>query len=132
MTMLTIDEAKAVSPLAAAVLEQLGGDEEDVQTAIDAAMNGADGGFHGFTYTRDCVDFVVKHREIITQAVEGMASDLGEDPIAFVRGFNCLDDDTPTRDIARALYGGGEADDQVMNALAWFALEEVGQGLDNA
>jgi len=94
----------------------------------DIARHGIDGGFAGFTYYSDTSKFFRRNRADIVEIVREMAEDFGQEPIAFVAGFNSLDDDTETREsIARCLYGGRLSDDDVIveNALAWFAGEEV-------
>lgn len=128
----TVAAATESHPLAPAVLRQLGGGADAVQSALDAAEHGADGGFPGFTYYSDTCEFVKRNRKAIADAVEQMADDLGEDLIAMVRGFRCLEDDTPSKAIALALFAGGDGDDVMLveNALAWFALEEVGRAIE--
>jgi len=134
--MITLKEAYQRHPLAKAVLNQLGGGVEAIQSAKEAGEHGADAGWPGFTYYSDTCAFTKGHRRAIAEAVEEMAEQLGEDPIRMVKGFNCLDKNTTTRAVAVALYGGRarNGDDeatQVENALAWFALEEVGRALED-
>lgn len=120
-------------PLQQAVLDQIG-DDDARQIAIDAGNNGANAGWSGFTYYSDTCAFASQHRTAIAACVSEMAEEMGEGVIEFVRGFNCLDDETPDQAIAAALWGTCGDDDDVMqveNALAWFALEEVGRALDN-
>jgi hypothetical protein len=73
------------------------------------------------------VKFFKSHRQLIVDLVREEAQEFGQDPIAFVAGFGCLEDDFETREeIARALYGRmGKDDYLVANALSWFAAEEV-------
>lgn len=134
----TVAAAMKAHPLAPAVLRQLGGGADAVTSAIDAANHGADGGFGGFIYYTETCAFTARNRAAIAELAESMASDLGESgAIALVRGFRCLDKDTPESAIAHALYGGRkpkdkdclDAIDLVENALAWFALEEVGRAI---
>lgn len=133
-TRMTVAAARKCHPLASAVLRQLGGGADAVQSAIDAANHGADGGFGGFITYAENERFATRHRAKIAAAVEELADDLGEDPIGLVRGFGCLKDDPPAvAAVSVALFGGrvpkGLEDDLLMvrNALAWFALEEVGR-----
>lgn len=137
---MTLKEAKSKHPLAGAVLRQLGGTgQEQIDTAMDAGRHGADAGWPGFTYYRDTCAFTKAHRKEIALAVEEMANELGTSAIEMVRGFRCLDREAiKERHVAVALFGGraGSKEDQdcvdlVENALAWFALEEVGRALDN-
>jgi len=65
---------------------------------------------------------------------KGMASELGENILEMVGGFNCLKyydyktkkwtDPEGQEAVGQTIYGG-KADDQVANAMAWFAAEEV-------
>lgn len=135
---LGIKSAKASHPLAGIVLAQLGGGQDAIQSARDAANHGAVAGFPGFTYYTDTQAFVRRNRKRIAECVEQMADDLGEGgAIQLVQSFNCLCDDKPSeRAVSAALYGGrGDDPDeltQVENALAWFALEEVGHAIVSA
>lgn len=115
-----------------AVVKQLGynpldrNNPELASTFEDVVNNGAAGGFGQFIYYSDTVKFYKKNKNEIVALCKEMASDFGQDLIAFVAGFNCLNDDDETRDeIGRTLYGRVGDDTQVANALAWFALEEV-------
>ena len=110
--------------LVAAVIKQTG--RENLE---DIARHGVDGGFAGFTYYTDTVPFFRRNRAAIVALVNGMAEEFGQEPMALVAGFRCLEpaDDETRASIGRCLYGGrvGDADTQVANALAWFAAEEV-------
>lgn len=134
-TEIKIKQAKESHPLAPAVLRQLGGGQDAIQSALDAAERGAYGGISGFIYYSETCDFTKRNRKAIASAVEDMAESLGESPIEMVKGFNCLEGSTD-REVAAALYGGNRSEcesfgvDQVENALAWFALEEVGNAID--
>jgi hypothetical protein len=138
---ITVKDAMKCHPLAPAVLRQLGGGADAVQSAIDAAEHGADAGFNGFTYYADTLSFARRNRELISQAVKDMADDCGETPISLVQGFGCLKDSKISEEAAAvALYGGKIGSrsecllqdvEQVDNALAWFALEEVGRAIQN-
>ncbi len=134
-----------------AVIRQLGGTEslEDIRT------HGVDGGFAGFTYYSDTVEFFKKHRHDIAALVKSMADDLGEQPLEMVCMFGCLggqslrhggrfDEESrrkAVRDavseygesVGRCLYGGRltDEDDIVANALAWFAAEEVARAFED-
>lgn len=139
-TIPTIKTAKAAHPLASAVLAQLGGGTEAVQSAIDAGEHGADAGWAGFTYYKDTVAFAKRHRREILRMAREMAEDLGEvrgEPgaVSLIAGFRCIKDSgVSVRDIEATLMEGADDDaaDLVWNALAWFALEEVGRAIANA
>jgi hypothetical protein len=129
----TIDRSGISPKLANSVLRQLGGGDDALERLADVRNGGADAGFCGFTYYKDTVPFFKRNRAQIVALVESMASDLGEEPLAMVAGFRCLDSDPETkRSIAWCLYGGrlGDDDTYVANALAWFALEEVARAFE--
>lgn len=129
--MTTLAKAKALHPLAGAVLRQLGGGRYAIESAKDAANYGASGGFCGFTYYSDTHAFTSRNRRAIAEAVRDMADSLGEDPIVMVQGFGCFRHDKPDALAVAAALTGGRHEDRgtVDNALAWFALEEVGRVL---
>jgi len=126
-----------------AVIEQLGYEEEDFedkdgelfQTLSDVANYGASGGFSGFTYYEDTIQFVKDNRRQIKELVTQMSEDFGVTPLDFIMSFNCLKDSITDGSVINAVgafvYGAQCRDDQehdgttVYNALAWFALEEV-------
>lgn len=92
----------------------------------DVARHGADAGFPGFTLTRDCIRFFLRHRRAIVRLVKDSAMELGQTPIEFVAGFKMLSKEDE-ESIARCLYGRYRPDEDwtVANQLAWFALETV-------
>jgi hypothetical protein len=102
--------------------------------AQDVTNNGAAGGFCGFIYYRDTLEFYARNRASILSALESLADDLGEGgAIDLVRGFNCLHPRAADKEIAQTLYGSKWVHDtQVANALAWFALEEVSRAYCDA
>lgn len=122
--------------LAAAVVRQMGGWQSFKESAEDITNHGIDGGFSGFIYYRETVAFAKRNRPAIVALLKEQASDFGEGgPIALVRGFNCLTDKrtSPAKpeysedEIGAALYGRatGDSADMILNALAWYAGEEV-------
>ena len=114
-----------------AVIEQLGHDDitddELIGTLQDVVDHGAAGGFSGFTYYADTLEFFKENQRAIVELCHDYAEEFGDDVISLVSNFNCLNDDRETRDeIGRAIYGTPDDDDTAApNALAWFALEEV-------
>lgn len=109
--------------LTRAVIRQLGGRE----SLRDVARHGADGGYPGFTYYADTVAFAKRHKAAIIERLTRDAADLGERSVAaLVTSFRCVN--ATEDEVARVLYGAGGDDGvrtQVLNALAWYALEEV-------
>jgi hypothetical protein len=110
-----------------AVEEQLGSEGEELKADYENVANhGADSGFSGFIYYCETCEFYRKNQKAIVEAVEELASDIGETAINMVQGFRCLGKDYEIKDIALTLYGTHKQHDQyTANALAWFALEEV-------
>lgn len=101
------------STLRDAVLEQLGGGEEAEDSLKDVANHGAAGGYLGFTYTRDTVEFFDANEDAIMSLADDMAVSLGEKNVwTMIGGFS----QAPNASI-----------DDLKNSLAWFALESVAQ-----
>jgi hypothetical protein len=100
-----------------------------IESVEDVNAHGIDGGFAGFIYTRDCVRFFLTHKASILKMAEHMARELsvGGDTLTLVQNFRCLGKDYSLDDIGEALFGKGATDaaDQIRNAMAWFAAEEV-------
>ncbi len=111
--------------LAVAVIRQHGGWRSFKEDAIDFASHGVDGGYSGFIYCSETVEFAKKYRKLIAKLAESQSGDLGLGVIEMIQGFNCLKDCRPSQsDVGACLYGDGD-DTSVMNALAWYAAEEV-------
>ena len=122
-------------PLAAAVVRQMGGWQNFKDAAEDISNHGIDSGFHGFIYYTDTVKFAKRNAPLIRALATEQADSLGMGTIEMVRGFNCLTDkrtNPPTPEysedeVSVALYGRESSDsaDMILNALAWYAGEEV-------
>jgi hypothetical protein len=116
-----------------AVLKQVSTDREYAeQVAKDAARNGADAGWPGFTMTVDCVKFAKKYRKDIVADLLDMSDSCGENLIGMMRNWKYLKD-VPELSIAAAITGGTwdkEEDEFVLEQMAWYALEEAGNALD--
>jgi hypothetical protein len=108
-----------------ATVKQAGGWGSFKEMAADVTNHGANGGFHGFIYTRDTVAFTKRNKAELLEMAKQMCEDLGEgDMFAMIGGFNCLK--ISAAEAAEAIYNSrSEERDNVFNALAWFALEEV-------
>lgn len=92
---------------------------------VSRSSCGAAAGFTGFTWYTETVDFWRKNRKKIMDYASEVANDLGENTLNMVHQFNCLKGFTED-EIGRALYGNFDIElEQIYNALAWFALEEV-------
>lgn len=118
-----------------AVIEQLSAnDDAELESTLTNIMNhGIDGGFHGFIYTRNTVTFFKDNRREIIELAMSQADDFGTDVVNMIASFNCLgrQDKKAQREylpsVQRCVAGfmNDDDDDDVMNALAWFAAEEV-------
>jgi hypothetical protein len=116
--------------LVAAVIEQFGGWEDFTQSAPDVCRGGIDGGFNGFIYTKDCEDLARSNRKEIAKLASEQAADFGCALFEMIKEFGCFrhNAEKPTdEEIGQALYSGNQVDDGygVLNALAWYAGEEV-------
>lgn len=121
--------------LTRAVVRQLGGWESFKESAPDIANHGIDGGFHGFIYYSETIAFSKRNRKHIQELAQEQASDFGTSVIEMIQGFGCFRNDKPSEaDICTALYGGKatENTDNVLNALAWYAGEEVARAFVDA
>lgn len=110
-----------------AVKDQIEFDAEEYPEVFDdVCSSGADAGYTGFTYYSDTCQFFNDNKALIRELAKEEADDFGTSQIDLVKGFNCLKGNDWEDEIGRALYGRPEKDDcRVINALAWFALEEV-------
>lgn len=121
-----IAESHIDAKLVRAVVRQIGGWESFTEKVQDVYRHGADGGFSGFIYYCDTVPFAKKNRKEIVELAKNIADDLGEGVFKMIAGFRCLSSDYSEGEIAEAIYNSkSENHTQVLNALAWFALEEV-------
>ena len=125
-----IEKSNLPEDLIRQVVRQIGGWDSFKEHARDVSMYGAAAGFAGFIYYIDTCRFYAVNRDAILEAVRDMCDGLGEEPIQFVRSFNCLD--ATESEVGLTLYGSKKQHDtQVANALAWFALEEVARAFDD-
>lgn len=83
----------------------------------DAGSYGADAGWSGFSYTSDCVEFFEANAEAIWDMLAEDAEGFGYNVAGFVAGFQRAD--------MLDSYDG------FRNLLAWYALEKVGQWLND-
>lgn len=112
-----------------AVVRQFGGWESFCSSAPDVTAHGIDGGFTGFIYNKDTEAFAKRNRALIAEMASEQASDFGSGVIEMIRGFGCFRYGTKPTDeeIGSALYAGKQDDNSpnILNALAWYAGEEV-------
>lgn len=109
-----------------AVIKRLGGKEY----LVDISRYGANTGFSGFTYYSETCEFYRENKKEIILLAEELAEELGEDMLTMVSHFNCLKDmEITPYEVAKGLDGNGEMAEQIQNAMAWFALEEVARSI---
>lgn len=123
------DQSNLDSKLIRAVVSQLGGWESFQESAPDISNHGIDGGFHGFIYYADTEPFARRNRKLIADMASQQANEFGTGVIEMIRGFGCFRNGTKPTDeeIGSALYAGEDVEDglPILNALAWYAGEEV-------
>lgn len=113
-----------------AVKRQTGRDWSDFQDEMRNVSNspyGTAGGFRGFIYYSETCAFWRRNRKIITERLNDLAFELGENTLQMVMSFGGIKDgDFSEDEVGRTLYGRYNSDlDQIYNVFAWFALEEV-------
>lgn len=124
-----VSSSSIPASLIRAVVRQIGGWQSFTESAPDICNGGIDGGFHGFIYYSDTEHFARRNREAIAEMASHQADDLGVGVIEMIRGFGCFRNGTKTTDeeLGSALYAGKDVKGgmPVLNALAWYAGEEV-------
>ena len=115
--------------MAYAVVEQLGGVNEDtLLNSLDSCRNANDG-YTGFCYPYQTSKFWNENKSAIMENMHELADDLGEDLITMIKGFgNFKDDKSVTYDaIGKALYAPfNEGESRyIYDTFAKYALEEV-------
>lgn len=105
-----------------AVIEQMGYDTKDKKEVAEAtsslkdvAEHGASGGYTGFTYYTDTVEFHDKNESEIWDQLYNDADDMGMNIPELIASFN------GAKDVGSA--------EQLKNLLAWYALETVAHQL---
>ena len=123
-----IKSSSIPASLIRAVIRQMGGWETFTNYAPDITRYGINGGFNGFICYTDTLPFAKRNRAHIAKLAQEQADDFGTPALEMVRSFNCFRQSPPDfASISTALYGGRsqEDTDTVLNALAWYAAEEV-------
>jgi len=122
-------ESNIDGSLIRAVIKQMGGWETFKNYAPDITNHGIDGGFNGFIYYHDTLKFAEDNLKLILKMADELADSLGDsDGFQVIAGFNCLRNckiKSGGRAACIIMDKEHEDHDAVMNALAWFAGEEV-------
>lgn len=131
-----IESTNIPASLVRAVVRQMGGWESFSQSAPDITNHGIDGGFSGFIYNRDTESFAKCNRAGIAAMASEQAKEFGTSVVEMIQNFGCFRHGTKPTDeeIGLALYAGKEAEDSlpILNALAWYAGEEVARAYCDA
>ncbi len=126
MNMTDFADSTAIPSLTRAVIRQMGGWASFKESAPDVANHGIDGGFHGFIYYTDTMQFANKNKDDLDELLSSDAQEFGFDSVpAFIQSFRCVGTDWSQDEIARALYGKKRDHTTVLNAIAWYAAEAV-------
>jgi hypothetical protein len=123
-----IESTNIPESLVRAVVKQFGGWASFCESAEDVCRGGIDGGFHGFIYYSDTEPFARRNRKAIAEMAEQQADDFGTSVTEMIQNFGCFRDNKPSdSEVGSALYAGKDKEDgaNVLNALAWYAGEEV-------
>ena len=116
-------------PLLEPIKDQLGCDNytELVEVLKDVTRGGANAGFSGFTYSKDCLDFWRKNRITIKGIAKQSSDDIGSSGgvIGMIKGFNCLRGNDITEDEIGEVFYGSSEDSMIVDALCWYALEDL-------
>ena len=122
-----IENSNMSEKLIRATIAQLGGLESFKENAEDITRHGISGGFHGFIYYTDTVEFFKKNKKDIMSYLKQMASEFGQGMFEMINSFNCAKDFSQ-EEIAEAIYeDNSEYEDQILNCLSWVIAEEVSQ-----
>jgi hypothetical protein len=129
MSSKTIKQVKTENPkfskLISSVVRQLGGTH-----CMDNIRNyGISGGFTGFIYYSETVNFAQRNRKQIVELLEESAEQSGEDVVNMVANFGIFRsnpmDSEDKKDLYRYLSGCKCKETTIPNLMAWFAAEEV-------
>ena len=107
-----------------------------IDSINDVNNFGVTGGFPGFIYYVDTINFFNRHRKDILKLAEEQVCNMGENTLEMIQQFNCFSHFSHEKnkyihkytidEIAKAIYAGkGDLVDQIKNGMAWFAAEEV-------
>ena len=120
--------------LVRAVVRQMRGWESFKESAPDICRGGIDGGFHGFISYADTMKFAKANKEAIRSLAIEQAGEFGIGVVEMIKGFGCFKHSEVTEaEIIDGLAGiAHPMGTNVLNALAWYAGEEVARAYCDA
>lgn len=140
-TFLASDSNMFSRELMQAVIEQLGGEEEFLESYNDIINHGMAGGFSGFIYYTETVDFFNDNFEMINQGLVDYAECIGQNSvIALLTSNEAMKKDLDISDdeIAEAYYapkvGAGESSCervQLCNWISWSMATDTAVAYSN-
>jgi hypothetical protein len=114
-------QGKTSTKLRKAIIAGLG----DIESLLDVANHGAQGGYGQFCYHSDTVAFYKKNKKDIMSSLQQEAIDFDTNIIEMITNFNYLKS-LNSQEIESVLLGlDDEHSTTVFNALTWYALESV-------
>jgi len=122
-----IKSSNIPAELIRAVVRQSRGWGRFQEIAADVTNHGASGGYGGWIYYTETNAFTRRHKKAILTYAAEQAKEFGQGLLEMIAGFNVFKRDPVSVDeVARAIYQGkGDMVEQILNVLAWYALEEV-------
>jgi hypothetical protein len=122
-----VESTNIPESLVRAVVRQMGGWESFTRWSPDICRGGIDGGFNGFIYYADTMKFAKKNKEAIRSLAIQQAEEFGLGVVEMIKGFGCFKNGGVTEaEIIDGLAGiAHPMGTNVLNALAWYAGEEV-------
>lgn len=115
------------SDLAAAVIEQFGGEDEFIAEHVNVCEGGINCGISGWIWTDDLVEFYAENKKAIIKHAKETAESFGDDSVSeMVKGFGCLNNQFSEDEVAEGMYDTeSDSHQQVAQALAFFVGEEL-------
>ena len=122
-----IENSSMPGKLIRSTIDQFGGFDQFKEQVNDVYNHGITGGFSGFIYYVDTVDFYKRNKKDILMFSMGESEEIDTDMIEMFSGFGCMKDlDISKREIEEAvIFGKGEMVEQILNCLAWYIAESV-------
>jgi len=124
-----IKSSNIPAELIRAVVRQSRGWKAFQEIAADVTNHGADAGFSRWIYYTETNAFTKRNKKAILAYAAEQAKEFGQGLLEMIAGFNVFKRDPVSFDeVAAAVYRGKGYTymaEQILNVLAWYALEEV-------